>query len=50
MKNEPISIEARTVAGLEEQIACKEREILDALELSETNAAPQDNKQKGVLQ
>lgn len=50
MKIEEMSIEARTVANLEEQLAWKEREILEALQASPVEEPPQDHNERGTLQ
>lgn len=50
MKNEAMSIEARTVAQFEEQLACMERIILQSLQESAPDQAPQDSHEEKVFQ
>jgi hypothetical protein len=52
MKNETMSIEARTVARFEEQLAQREREILQALQESESDLhkEPQNSHEERVYQ
>lgn len=50
MKNEAMSIEARTVAQLEEQLACMERAILQSLQDADIDEPAQDRHEEGVYQ